>query len=105
MGVKRRELVERYGYDTKNAGHLIRLLRMGIEFLTEGRLRVFREDAKELKAIKSGQWDLEKVQDEADRLFKLAHESYIRSSLPSLPNTGEVEKVLVGIVRDALEIK
>ena len=40
MGQKRRELVRRVGYDAKNAAHLIRLLRMGIEFLTEGTLHV-----------------------------------------------------------------
>jgi predicted nucleotidyltransferase len=51
MGAKRKRLVEKYSFDVKNAGHLIRLLRMGIEFLTEGRLHVFRHDAPELVAI------------------------------------------------------
>lgn len=36
MGAKRRALVEKFGYDTKNASHLIRLLRMGIEFPHHG---------------------------------------------------------------------
>lgn len=103
MGPKRRELVERYGYDTKNASHLVRLLRMGIEFLTEGTLRVFREDAKELKAIKSGEWTLDAVKAEAERLFVMAHEAYVRSPLPPRPNTVEAEKVLISIVRDALK--
>jgi len=40
MGKKRRELVDRVGYDAKNACHLIRLLRMGIEALTDHRLYV-----------------------------------------------------------------
>ena len=30
MGEKRKEIVARYGYDTKNAAHLVRLLRVGI---------------------------------------------------------------------------
>lgn len=51
MGQKRRELVRRVGYDAKNAAHLIRLLRMGIEFLTEGTLHVERADATELLDI------------------------------------------------------
>jgi len=37
MGKKRRELVMRVGYDAKNAAHLIRLLRMGIEFSPKDR--------------------------------------------------------------------
>jgi len=53
---KRRELVRRLGYDAKNAAHLIRLLRMGIEFLTEGTLHVERVDAPELLDIKHGAW-------------------------------------------------
>ena len=45
MGDKRKGLVQKHGYDTKNASHLIRLLKMGIEFLNEGQLYVFRHDA------------------------------------------------------------
>ena len=68
MGQKRRELVRRVGYDAKNAAHLIRLLRMGIEFLTEGTLHVERADAPELLDIKRGAWPLEKVKAESERL-------------------------------------
>jgi hypothetical protein len=85
MGKKRRELVRRFGYDAKNAAHLIRLLRMGIEFLTEGTLHVERADATELLDIKRGAWPLEKVKSEAERLFTLAQEAYVRSSLPPNP--------------------
>ena len=57
MGDKRRSLVERFGYDTKNASHLIRLLRQGAEFLRDGELYVLRHDASELVAIKRGDFD------------------------------------------------
>lgn len=33
MGEKRKAMVRKYQYDVKNAAHLIRLLRMGAEFL------------------------------------------------------------------------
>jgi predicted nucleotidyltransferase len=66
MSQKRKQLVDKWGYDCKNASHLIRLLRMGIEFLTDGKLQVFREDAPELIDIKTGKWSLEKVQKESD---------------------------------------
>lgn len=61
MGKKRKELVEKFGYDCKNAAHCIRLLRMGIEFLREGVLHVHREDAPQLVEIKMGGWKLEQV--------------------------------------------
>jgi len=101
MGEKRKQLVKQFGYDTKNAAHLIRLLRMGIEFLTDGQLRVFREDAHELKDIKQGKWSLEKVKQTADELFGLAREAHIKSPLPPEPDKILAEDLLIQIIKDA----
>ena len=98
MGKKRKALVDKYGYDCKNAAHCIRLLKMGMEFLTEGKLNVFREDASWLLNIKKGGWTLEEVQEEAKRLFKLTEEAYVRSTLPSEPNYEEVNKLVKHIL-------
>jgi hypothetical protein len=100
MGQKRRELVRRVGYDAKNAAHLIRLLRMGIEFLTEGTLHVERADAPELLDIKRGAWSLEKVKDESERLFQLAQEAYVRSSLPPEPDRARAERLCVQLISE-----
>jgi hypothetical protein len=94
MGEKRKALVEKHGYDTKNAAHLIRLLRMGIEFLAEGELHVARGDAEQLLAIKRGEWSLDKVKEESERLFRLAEEVYVRSTLPDRPDEGKVEELV-----------
>ena len=98
MGAKRRELVRRMGFDSKNAAHLIRLLRMGIEFLVEGQLHVARADAENLLEIKRGEWSLERVKEEAERLFKLAEEAYVRSSLPIKPDAKKAEKLCMEII-------
>lgn len=45
LGAKRRALIEQHGYDVKNAAHLIRILKMGIEFLSQGKIYVDRHDA------------------------------------------------------------
>ena len=100
MGQKRRELVRRVGYDAKNAAHLIRLLRMGIEFLTEGTIYVERADAPELLDIKRGAWSLEKVKTEAERLFQLSQEAYVRSSLPAEPDRARAEKLCVEMISE-----
>ena len=100
MGKKRRELVRRVGYDAKNAAHLIRLLRMGIEFLTEGTLHVERADAVELLDIKRGDWPLEKVKSEAERLFQLAQEAYVRSTLPPEPDRARAERICVEMISE-----
>lgn len=93
MGEKRKALVEKYGYDCKNASHLIRLLRMGIEFLNEGELHVSRPDAPQLLEIKKGKWSLEKVKEEATYLFKRAEEAYDRSILPVKPDYDTVNEL------------
>ncbi|HLG16123.1 MAG TPA: nucleotidyltransferase domain-containing protein [Blastocatellia bacterium] len=98
MGARRKELVKKVGYDAKNAAHLIRLLRMGIEFLVEGDLYVERADAEQLLAIKRGEWPLERVKEEAERLFRLAEEAYVRSSLPPKPDSKKAEDLCVEIV-------
>ncbi len=98
QGKKRRERFEKFGYDCKNAAHLIRLLRMGIEALTTGEISVARHDAVELKEIKRGGWSLSKVEKEADRLQKLLDESYVRSSLPAKPDTKKAELLLMQIL-------
>lgn len=93
MGEKRKGLVEKFGYDTKNAAHLIRLLRMAIEFLKDGVLQVEREDASELLAIKRGEWTLDQVKVEADRLFPLAQEAYDQSDLPQQPDREKIDRL------------
>ena len=100
MGQKRRELVRRVGYDAKNAAHLIRLLRMGIEFLTEGTLHVERADAPELLDIKRGAWTLDRVKAEAERLFVLSQEAYVRSSLPAEPQKAEAERLCIEMLSE-----
>jgi predicted nucleotidyltransferase len=100
MGEKRKRLVEKYGYDTKNAAHLIRLLRMGIEFMRDGVLNVDRGgyDAQDLLAIKHGEWGLDRVKAEADRLFKRAEDVADRSTLPAHPDAERVNALCVEIV-------
>ena len=98
MGEKRKSLVDRFGYDTKNLSHAIRLLRMGIEFLNEGELHVYRRDRHSLLEIKHGEWSLELVKLEADRLFKRAEDAYDRCQLPPEPDMGKVNELLVDMI-------
>lgn len=104
MGDKRKTLVEKYGYDTKNASHLIRLLRMGIEFLRDGVLNVDRGgyDATELLAIKHGEWPLERVKSEAELLFRRAEDVYDRSTLDAGPDLDAIRRLCIQVVSEGL---
>lgn len=100
MGDKRKQLVEKFGYDTKNASHLVRLLRQGIELLSTGQLNVHREDNTYLLDIKDGKFKLDEIKAEATRLFSKMEEALIHSKLPNTPNKDVVEKLLVSILED-----
>lgn len=103
LGEKRKGLVLEHGYDSKNAAHLIRLLRMCKEFMETGELIVYRTaDAAELLDIKRGKWPLEDIKRHADELFMECRNAWDSSSLKSEPDRGEVERLLIKILKGAL---
>lgn len=76
----RRELEEKSGYDTKHASHLVRLMRMGYEIITEGKVIVNRRgvDADELLDIKNGAWSFEKVMEFKNAMEAKLEAEYLR---------------------------
>ena len=110
MGAKRKRLVKEFGYDAANAAHCIRLLRMGSEFLRTGVLRADRSekdvnDADELLAIKRGEWSIESVIAEAERLFSGLKDARDGSPLPEQPDRKAIDALLVGILSRSLRHK
>jgi len=83
----RSDLEEKFGYDTKHAMHLVRLLRMGVEALTEGVIKVKRPDAQELLAVRNGEWTYEQVVEYAEKMDHMVREDlYLKTSLPKRPD-------------------
>ena len=79
----RSELEEKFGYDTKHAMHLVRLLRMGVEALRDGEILVKRPDAEELLEIRAGAWTYEEIVAYAESMDKEVREVwYSKSELP-----------------------
>lgn len=103
QGKRRRERFEKFGYDCKNAAHLIRLLRMGIEALTTGEINVARHDAKQLREIKLGGWTLKEIEAEATRLQHLLDTAFVKSDLPPAPEYHKAEVLLIDILREELK--
>ena len=92
----RSELEEKYGYDTKHAMHLVRLLRMGREALEEGVLRVKRPDAEQLLDIRAGAWTYhECVQYAEDMDALIRGELYSNTVLPKKPNLLNAANILM----------
>lgn len=59
--VSRPKLVEAFGYDTKFAGHALRLGIQGIEYLTEGKLTLPMKEAPLIRDIRKGVYSLPSV--------------------------------------------
>jgi len=105
MGEKRKAMVRKYQYDVKNAAHLIRLLRMGSEFIATGTLQVYRtSDADELKVIKRGGWTLDQVKTEAEGLFAGVEAARARSPLPPEPDARAANALLIALHRQFLGV-
>lgn len=102
MGQKRKILCDRFGYDVKNAQHLIRLLKMGGEFLRDGKLRVDRTgiDAQMLIDIKHGKYTLAEVLEIADDLFNDIKTARDASCLPEAPDSKAAEDLLVALLME-----
>lgn len=94
----RNEMEEKFGYDGKNACHLVRLLRMGKEALETGIINVKRDDAQELLAIRNGAWTYEQLIDYAEKMDKLIREDlYHKTKLPKYPNLEKAAQLLMDI--------
>lgn len=91
----RASLEAKYGYDTKHASHLIRLLRTGLEILRDKELRVKREDAAELLEIRDGKWTYEELMENATDLQKQIAAWYEKSDLRHEPDFDAIDEIMM----------
>lgn len=98
----RAELEEKYGYDTKHATHLLRLLRMGEEILREGMVCVKRPDAAWLNSVRHGALTYEEVIDLAARHEATLSSLIEQSPLSSEPDTATADRLLIELQQEFL---
>lgn len=97
----RAELESKYGYDTKHAMHLIRLVRMGKEILETGELHVDRRDidAQELLSIRNGAMTYDEVISYAEQIEEEIKELYATNlSIPHSPPIMQIDMLLEDIL-------
>lgn len=105
MGEERKKLVDKFGYDVKDAAHTIRLLLMGIEFLETGNLRVYRDkDTHMLMRIKKGEIKLADVLRVKDRMLTSLTWAYMMSTLPDEIDVEKVNDLVVEINKNLYKI-
>jgi hypothetical protein len=95
--VNRTDLVDRFGYDTKYAMHMLRLGHQGVEFMETGRLSLpMREPVRShLMDVRSGRSDLPEVLTECTELESRLN-ALLNSSLPPPePDRDRVERFVM----------
>ena len=97
MRVNRPELIEEHGFDTKYAGHVLRLGYQGIEFLETGRLTLPMRDAERSRVldVRNGHVPFADVLAEADDLRSRLEALLEESPLPERPDVDAVDAFLV----------
>ncbi len=96
-GAKRREMIERFGYDPKNAAHCLRLLRMGREALRLEELHVDRTmyDAAQLIEIKHGRVGLDAILELVRAERQTMDDDLKATKLPEEPPVDLLDRKLV----------
>jgi predicted nucleotidyltransferase len=96
-GVKRPELIEQYGFDTKYAYHVLRLGIQGYEFATYGRLTLPMEPVHQefLIAVRTGHVTFEDVLAHAALRERDLEKSLGTSTLPDEPDREGVDRWLM----------
>ncbi|MBI2171898.1 MAG: nucleotidyltransferase domain-containing protein [Chloroflexi bacterium] len=92
----RPELVEQYGFDTKYAGHTVRLGFQGIEFLRTGRLSLPMREPERIyvRDVRLGKYSLPEVLRQAEELERELQDLCTTSSLPEKPDLGKINDLL-----------
>lgn len=106
LGSKRKELVAKYGYDIKDAGHVIRLLHMAQEFMETGMLNVKRRwDRLQLIDIKTGKWPFDAVIEHIEKCFIDCDKAAAKTFLPERVDLDPVNEIYKQILFERMGIK
>lgn len=92
------ELIAKYGYDTKDGAHLVRLLLKIAEILREGTYRPRLDDAQRMmvRAILTGEWTVEQVIAWADQ--RHAEVEAMTSNLLPGPALVRIEELTIDVL-------
>lgn len=97
---KRKEDVEKHGFDPKFAMHLMRLYYECLEILVSGTITYPSPHRRLLMEIREGNKPLDWIFGEAARLEALINEAYVKSSLQYSANTQKIEALQMNMLEE-----
>lgn len=93
------DIIDRYGYDTKFAYHVVRLLLEVAQILESGTLDL-ECNSEVLKAIRRGEWSEEQVHSFFHTKEQGLEELYNISTLPYGPDEERIKGILMNCLED-----
>jgi len=96
---KRKDIIEKYGYDTKFGYHVVRLLGQCEQILIEGDLDLKRNN-EHLKAIRRGEVSLEDIERWFSEKEKQLEKVYNESTLRYSPDEKQIKQLLLNCLEE-----
>lgn len=91
--------IEKFGYDTKFAYHVVRLLGECEQILVEQDLDLER-NREQLKSIRRGEWKLEQIEDYFNSKEKDLEKIYLESPLRHSPDEESIKQLLLDCLEE-----
>jgi len=96
---KRKETIEKFGYDVKFGLHCIRLLNEIEQILTEHDLDLER-NREQLKSIRRGEWSMEDILEYFNKKEKELETLYTSSTLQHSPDEPKIKQLLIDCLEE-----
>lgn len=97
---KRRETEQKFGYDSKFASHVFRLMTEGKELLLTGNITFPLTNANWLLSVRKGFYSYEQVIEIAKNMEKEFEFWYQQSCLPNKPNINKIKELYFYIIKE-----
>lgn len=95
---KRKELEEKFGYDTKLASHLFRIMLEGKELLLDGTITFPLKEKEFIFDVKNGKYTYDEVIEMATEMENDFEKWYEQSPLPSKPDRNKIKELYFKIL-------
>jgi predicted nucleotidyltransferase len=91
---QRPELEAEFGYDTKGAMHMLRVLGEGLELMDRGEITLPCPEAPFLKDVRNGKFDREEINKIADARFEILEEWTAKAWLPDELDRAKISEII-----------
>jgi len=102
---KRLEEFKKFGYSTKNASHMFRLLNMCLDAMVDKEIQVMRPERQFLISVREGKYSYKEIVKMANEKFARIEEAYIRSDLRNKIDFDYVNKFQINILKEYINVR